>query len=280
MADRINKIPDPFCSNAGLPGAFTSALSFNEQVQWLLNAYNNLLAMIPDNVEFNGVKYVEQSLNGSQKEIARNNIGAGTSNITDATVSNTIRNNCVLYKNTQELTDEQKEIARNNIGAALKTSDEKFLYYSPQTLTQTERKQSRANIRALATEQEEYTDEVKAVCRNNIKAVSMDEFGYNITYENPTFEDFVNAGTSYVYSRKIGNLFFTFGNIKFKSVPENLPQNGSTVFCHYATPINLEYARKNNDVFIDKTGFFLIDNSKISTSENVDFQIITKWRAE
>ena len=71
MANRIEKIPEYLCSNAGLPAGFTSALTFNEQVQWLLNAYNKLLAMVPDNIEFNGVKFIPQALTENEKNIAQ-----------------------------------------------------------------------------------------------------------------------------------------------------------------------------------------------------------------
>lgn len=175
MADRIEKIPECLCSNAGLPAGFTSALSFNEQVQWLLNAYNNLLAMVPDNVEFNGVKFIPQALTEKEKNIARENIGAGTSDITQQDIDNTINNNTVSYKLEQNLSAEQKELARKNIGAG--TSNANYaVEYINQNLTEQQKENARRNIGAASeklngavlTTPQALTENEKFTARNNI----------------------------------------------------------------------------------------------------------------
>lgn len=175
MSNRIDKIPEPFCSNAGIPGAFTSALSFNEQVQWLLNAYNNLLSMIPDGVEFNGVKFVPQALTENEKNIARENIGAGVSDISQHEIDNTVNNNSVSYKLQQNLTAEQKELARENIGAG--TSNAKYaVEYVNQNLTEQQKEEARRNIGAASeklngavlTTPQALTENEKFTARNNI----------------------------------------------------------------------------------------------------------------
>lgn len=175
MADRIEKIPECLCSNAGLPAGFTSALSFNEQVQWLLNAYNNLLAMIPDNVEFNGVKFIPQALTEKEKNIARENIGAGTSEITQQDIDNTVNNNTISYKILQNLSAGQKELARKNIGAG--TSNAIYaVEYVNQNLTEQQKEEARRNIGAASeklngavlTTPQALTENEKFTARNNI----------------------------------------------------------------------------------------------------------------
>lgn len=175
MADRIDKIPECLCSNAGLPAGFTSALSFNEQVQWLLNAYNNLLSMIPDNVEFNGVKFIPQALTEKEKNIARENIGAGTSEITQQDIDNTVNNNTISYKLQQNLSAGQKELARKNIGAG--TSNANYaVEYVKQNLTEQQKEDARKNIGAASeklngavlTTPQSLTENEKFTARNNI----------------------------------------------------------------------------------------------------------------
>lgn len=175
MADRIEKIPECLCSNAGLPAGFTSALSFNEQVQWLLNAYNNLLSMIPDNVEFNGVKFIPQALTEKEKNVARENIGAGTSEITQQDIDNTVNNNTISYKIQQNLSAGQKELARKNIGAG--TSNAIYaVEYVNQNLTEQQKEDARRNIGAASeklngavlTTPQALTENEKFTARNNI----------------------------------------------------------------------------------------------------------------
>lgn len=175
MADRIEKIPECLCSNAGLPAGFTNALSFNEQVQWLLNAYNNLLAMIPDNVEFNGVKFIPQALTENEKNIARENIGAGTSDVTQQDINNTVNNNTISYKVQQNLSAGQKELARKNIGAG--TSNANYaVEYVNQNLTEQQKEDARKNIGAASeklngavlTTPQALTENEKFTARNNI----------------------------------------------------------------------------------------------------------------
>ena len=175
MADQIDKIPECLCSNAGLPAGFTSALSFNEQVQWLLNAYNNLLSMIPDNMEFNGVKFIPQALTENEKNVARENIGAGTSEITQQDIDNTINNNTISYKLQQNLSAGQKELARKNIGAG--TSNAKYaVEYVNQNLTEQQKEDARKNIGAASeklngavlTTPQALTENEKFTARNNI----------------------------------------------------------------------------------------------------------------
>lgn len=175
MADRIDKIPECLCSNAGLPAGFTSALSFDEQVQWLLNAYNNLLSMIPDNMEFNGVKFIPQALTENEKNIARENIGAGTSEITQQDIDNTVNNNTISYKIQQNLSAGQKELARKNIGAG--TSNANYaVEYVNQNLTEQQKEDARRNIGAASeklngavlTTPQALTENEKFTARNNI----------------------------------------------------------------------------------------------------------------
>lgn len=73
------------------------------------------------NVPGNAVLFTEQYLSESNKTNARNNIGAGTSNITINDVDTEIANKAILYDAAQSLTEEQKTQARNNIGASGET---------------------------------------------------------------------------------------------------------------------------------------------------------------
>lgn len=175
MAERIEKIPECLCSNAGLPAGFTNALSFNEQVQWLLNAYNNLLSMIPDNMKFNGVKFIPQALTENEKNIARENIGAGTSDITQQDIDDTVNNNTISYKIQQNLSEGQKELARKNIGAG--TSNAIYaVEYVNQNLTEQQKENARRNIGAaneklngaVLTTPQALTENEKFTARNNI----------------------------------------------------------------------------------------------------------------
>lgn len=175
MEDRIEKIPECLCSNAGIPAGFTSALSFNEQVQWLLNAYNNLLSMIPENIEFNGVKFIPQALTEKEKNIARENIGAGTSEIRQQDIDNTVNNNTISYKVKQNLSEEEKELARKNIGAG--TSNANYaIEYVNQNLTEQQKEDARRNIGAASeklngavlTTPQALTENEKFTARNNI----------------------------------------------------------------------------------------------------------------
>lgn len=68
------------------------------------------------NVPGNAVLFTEQYLSESNKTNARNNIGAGTSNITTNDVDTEIANKAILYDTAQTLTDAQKTQARSNIG--------------------------------------------------------------------------------------------------------------------------------------------------------------------
>ena len=114
-------MPRAFCSNAGLPGSFTKALSYDEQIQFLIDKYNKMADVI-NNLKIDTdisdvVKYIPQTgFSELQKQQARNNIGAGTSNITSGDISTQIDNNSVKFSGAQNLTEDQKAQARNNIG--------------------------------------------------------------------------------------------------------------------------------------------------------------------
>ena len=102
--------------------------------------------------------YTAQELTEGQKTQARNNIGAGTSNITSDDISTQIDDNSVKFSGAQSLTGEQKLQARNNIGAGtsnLTTSNITSIiegsavkYTSAQDLSTTEKTQARNNIGA------------------------------------------------------------------------------------------------------------------------------------
>ena len=111
-------------------------------------------------VDFGGfnVSYLLQDLTEDQKAQARNNISAGTSNITSNDISTQINNSSVKFSDAQDLTGEQKLQARNNIGAGtsnLTTNNITSIiegsavkYTSAQDLSATEKTQARNNIGA------------------------------------------------------------------------------------------------------------------------------------
>ena len=156
-------MPKSFCSNAGLPGSFTNALSYDEQIQYLVNKYNEMADVI-NNLKIDAdisdvVKYIPQTgFSELQKQQARNNIGAGTSNITSGDISTQIDNNSVKFSGSQNLTEDQKAQARNNIGAGTsnitsgdisKQIDNNSVKFSGvQNLTEDQKAQARANIGA------------------------------------------------------------------------------------------------------------------------------------
>lgn len=93
-----------FCSNAGLPGSFTNALSYDEQIQYLVNKYNEMADVI-NNLKIDAdisdvVKYIPQTgFSELQKQQATENIGAVS----------TIKN--------QILDEDEQMNARKNINA-------------------------------------------------------------------------------------------------------------------------------------------------------------------
>nr|DAT25108.1 MAG TPA: hypothetical protein [Caudoviricetes sp.] len=97
-------MPKTFCSNAGLPGSFTKALSYDEQIQFLIDKYNKMADVINNlkiDVDISDVvKYIPQTgFSELQKQQATENIGAVS------TIANQILNE-----------DEQMN-ARENINA-------------------------------------------------------------------------------------------------------------------------------------------------------------------
>ena len=72
-------MPKAFCSNAGLPGSFTKALSYDEQIQFLIDKYNKM-ADVVNNLDIESkidyVAYEPQSKTDLQKQQATENIGA------------------------------------------------------------------------------------------------------------------------------------------------------------------------------------------------------------
>lgn len=74
-------MPKAFCSNAGLPGSFTKALSYDEQIQFLINKFNEM-AEVVNNLKLetdirNTVQYIPQSgFSDLQKQQATENISA------------------------------------------------------------------------------------------------------------------------------------------------------------------------------------------------------------
>lgn len=95
-------MPKMFCSNAGLPGCFTKALSYDEQIQFLIDKYNKM-ADVLNNLDIESkidyVSYEPQSKTELQKQQATENISAVS------TIANQILNE-----------DEQMN-ARENINA-------------------------------------------------------------------------------------------------------------------------------------------------------------------
>lgn len=97
-------MPKTFCSNAGLPGSFTNALSYNEQIQYIINKFNELADVINNlkiDVDISDVvKYTPQTgFSELQKQQATENISAVS------TIANQI------------LDDEEQMNARENINA-------------------------------------------------------------------------------------------------------------------------------------------------------------------
>ena len=147
-------MPKSFCSNAGLPGSFTKALSYDEQIQFLIDKYNKMADVI-NNLKIDAdisdvVKYIPQTgFSELQKQQARNNIGAGTSNITSGDISTQIDNNSVKFSGAQNLTEDQKAQARANIGAGTGSGNaENAVLYTAQELTEGQKTQARNNIGA------------------------------------------------------------------------------------------------------------------------------------
>ena len=74
-------MPKAFCSNAGIPGSFTKALSYDEQIQFLINKFNEM-AEVVNNLKLetdisNTVQYIPQSgFSDLQKQQATENISA------------------------------------------------------------------------------------------------------------------------------------------------------------------------------------------------------------
>lgn len=97
-------MPKTFCSNAGLPGSFTRALSYDEQIQFLINKFNEM-AEVVNNLKIDAnitdvVKYIPQTgFSELQKQQATENIGAVS----------TIKN--------QILDEDEQMNARENINA-------------------------------------------------------------------------------------------------------------------------------------------------------------------
>lgn len=97
-------MPKTFCSNAGIPGSFTNALSYDEQIQYLVNKYNEMADVI-NNLKIDAdisdvVKYIPQTgFSELQKQQATENIRAVS----------TIKN--------QILDEDEQMNARENINA-------------------------------------------------------------------------------------------------------------------------------------------------------------------
>jgi hypothetical protein len=114
-------------------------------------------------VDFGGfnVSYLLQDLTEEQKEQARNNIGAGTSNITSGDISTQINNNSVKFSGAQNLTNAQKAQARNNIGAGTSSITSNDIntqidnncvkFNSAQNLTEEQKTLARNNIGVVST---------------------------------------------------------------------------------------------------------------------------------
>ena len=107
-------MPKSFCSNAGLPGSFTNALSYDEQIQYLVNKYNEMADVI-NNLKIDAdisdvVKYIPQTgFSELQKQQATENIGAVS----------TIKN--------QILDEDEQMNARENINAMKYESKDVFV---------------------------------------------------------------------------------------------------------------------------------------------------------
>lgn len=106
---------------------------------------------LPDLPDMDYVSYDKwQDLTEDQMAIARENIGAGTSNFSgdyrDLTYQPDIPRYVVQYNTNQSLTDDDKSRARNNIGAVSK--DQVLSVTEQQTLTDGQKELARANIGA------------------------------------------------------------------------------------------------------------------------------------
>lgn len=106
---------------------------------------------LPDLPDMDYVSYEKwQDLTEDQMAIARENIGAGTSNFsgsyTDLTNQPDIPRYVVQYNTNQSLTDDDKSRARNNIDAVSK--DQVLSVTEQQTLTDRQKELARANIGA------------------------------------------------------------------------------------------------------------------------------------
>jgi hypothetical protein len=227
VADWIEKIPECLCSNAGLPGSFTNALSIAEQIQWLLNAYNQLFNLIDDKTSADGgnnVKYIQQNLTNEQIEQVYRNLN----------IPNDIKNTVLFTK--QTLTNEQAGQARENIGAYdLQDILKKFISF---TVYQT------------------LTDGQLEVVYNNIKLINainkrlQEYIGGSETYTNllTINETFIDKNNSYLHIDRIRNLIITSGYLTIK---ENITKD-NTVLLVTGNP-NILRAKKqtgNNEVWI------------------------------
>ena len=193
-----------------------------EQAAATVAGYAARLTGLEDSV----VKFTPQSLNASQKQTARSNIGA----ISEADVTGTVKYNTeqqltleqqatargnisaapsvgVVYYNTeQSLSDTYKTQARNNIGAAaagdVPTIDGVVRYDESQSLTDGQKTQARSNIGAAAASSipdvsdvlryssQSLTNPQKAQARNNIGAMPADTdlpLEVKISYENSAY---------------------------------------------------------------------------------------------
>lgn len=199
-------MPKAFCSNAGIPGSFTNALSYDEQIQYLVNKYNEMADVI-NNLKIDAdisdvVKYIPQTgFSELQKQQARNNIGAGTSNITSGDISAQIDNNSVKFSGSQNLTEDQKAQARENIGVETGTgSTVGAVLYTPQSLTDGQKAQARENIGA-GTSNINNTD-----IENKINSSSVKFTLQNLTEtQKEQARNNIGAGTSNLTNSNITN---------------------------------------------------------------------------
>ena len=158
-----------------------------EQAAATVAGYAARLTGLEDSV----VKFTPQSLNASQKQTARSNIGA----ISEADVTGTVK-----YNAEQQLTTEQQATARGNISAAPMIG---VVYYNEaQELGDAYKAQARENIGAAAASaipdvsdvlrysSQSLTIPQKAQARNNIGAMPADTvlpLEVKISYENSAY---------------------------------------------------------------------------------------------
>ena len=245
MADRVEKIPECFCSNAGLPGSFTDALSSAEQIQWLLNAYNQLFNLIDDKTSADGgnnVKYIRQNLTNEQIEQVYQNLH----------IPNDIKNTVLFTK--QNLTVEQAGQARENIGAYdLQDILKKFLSYTVyQTLTEAQLEVIYSNINLI----------------NAVNKRLQEYVGGSETYTNllTINETLVDKNNSYLHVDRVRNLIITSGYLTIK---ENIPQD-NTILLVTGNP-NILRAKKqsgNEKVWINPQ-LSILQNSELKTNDVV-----------